>query len=619
MANFSSTYPSTRPVFNADFSNAGRLDSRITFSRSDTPPTYAAPSAVHYWSNEKHLSSDNLLLQSSDFDTSWYYQGLSARTGGQTDPSGGTAGFTLVEDGAAAFHRVTQDVSATGEIAFTVYAKRNTGTRYLNLTISTSSSSTGAGLATFDLAGGATHTDNGASSTLTNLSATQTASGNGYYKCVFKATSTGTTSAHISLSSDATPISNNYGLVLYTGDNSSSLDIAFASLSSVGSQEYLPTTTQIARAYAPTLKSVSYAGQPRFEYSPTDSASMGLLIEGQAQNLISYSDDITNAWWGKVFVSDYSNAAVGPTGTLNADLIVPSAVTNSSHYLQKTGIATTVSTTYTYSLYVKSAGVTKFAILMFQNSSPYTQFGFASVDLGDATISGSIGSGATIESVGNGWYRLSVSGAALTTVSNPRLWFQDSTGNFTYTPNGYDGLLVAGQQFEANSFPSSLISTNGSQVTRAADSASAVASGIGYTGGPMTLVTDTTVSDPTSTQFRAAAYVYVDSSNAAGIWATSSDSRIARVETGGIGGNVGTNSGVNGKAALSIDTNDIAACLNGGTVATDTSHAMADFGSATLYVGNFGTYANQLNGHIKRLAVFNTALSDQNLQSLTAS
>ena len=200
-----------RPVFMADFANGGKIDPRATFTRSDTPPTYAAPSAVHYWSNEKHLSSDNLLLQSSDFDTTWTTQGLTSITGGQTDPSGGTDGFTIVENTATSYHRVDQSMSASGELAFVVYAKRKSGTRYLNLALYKPADSQSAGLATFDMSGGATHTSNGSSSTLTNLSDTQTASGNGFYKCVFKASGSGPTYVSIGLSNVAAPVANNFG------------------------------------------------------------------------------------------------------------------------------------------------------------------------------------------------------------------------------------------------------------------------------------------------------------------------------------------------------------------------------------------------------------------------
>ena len=83
---YSDNFPQ-RPVFMADFANGGRIDPRATFTRSDTPPTYAAPSAVHFWSNEKHLSSENLILQSQNFGTTW---GTSP-TVGSRDSSSGTA------------------------------------------------------------------------------------------------------------------------------------------------------------------------------------------------------------------------------------------------------------------------------------------------------------------------------------------------------------------------------------------------------------------------------------------------------------------------------------------------------------------------------------------------
>ena len=70
---YSDNFPATRPVFMADFANGGKIDPRATFSRSDSPidATKAAASAVHYWSNEKHLSSENLLLDSKTGTANW--------------------------------------------------------------------------------------------------------------------------------------------------------------------------------------------------------------------------------------------------------------------------------------------------------------------------------------------------------------------------------------------------------------------------------------------------------------------------------------------------------------------------------------------------------------------
>ena len=603
---YSENFPSIRPSFNADFCNAGRLDSRITFSRSDTPPTYAAPSAVHYWSNEKHLSSENLLLQSSTFNTTWASNDVTRTSTASAGPDSSSAAFLVYPSTNSSNARVYQSVTvASGERGvLSVYAKQ------AGKTILAIVEQIGVGsleYSYFDLTDGS---DSGSS----NHTRIATASGNGYYRCSIALTPNASRSGNVyfyvvdAAGSVTATASGTDGIYLFGSQ--------YETLASGGPTAYNATTTQIHREYAPTLKSVSTAGQPRFEYSPTDSASaamgesLGLLIEGSSTNLIAYSDD-TNAWWGKVFVEAYSNAAVGPTGTLNADLIVPSATTNASHYIQRTSVTTTASTAYTYSLYVKSAGVTRFALVMFQNGSPYTHFGNAAVDLSSATINGTVGSGATIESIGNGWYRVSVTGNALTASSSVRLWFQDSSGDFTHTPNGYDGLLVAGQQFEANSFPSSLISTNGSQVTRAADSASADTSSF-YTGGPVSIVAE----GDSNSDYGVLALLRDSSGggDVAYLYANPNSTNKAEVYAGGVTSTATATAGT-GTSALALDTNRLAACRAGGAVTTDTSTALPVLNQ--LQIGSLNGSYVFLNGHVKRIALYGEALRDSNLQSLT--
>ena len=251
MANFSSTYPSTRPVFNADFSNAGRLDNRISYSRSTTGSFYG---------KDKHLSSDNLLTYSENFGA-WSQVGLFSRTGGQTDPAGGSTGFTLRENSSSGYHRNYLNAQANESFAFVVYAKQNSGTRYLCLTLLDTGNDWESAI--FDLAGGAPTTVSGSSSGFTNVSATQTASGNGYYKCVLKATGyTNTANVSIHNSTTSAGINTSVGLPSYTGDGSSSIDVAFASLSSTGATDYNFTSGQIHREYAPTLQTAAMGSSP---------------------------------------------------------------------------------------------------------------------------------------------------------------------------------------------------------------------------------------------------------------------------------------------------------------------------------------------------------------------
>jgi len=263
-----------RPVFMADFANGGRIDPRATFTRA---------SSASVWDGSKHLSSENLLLQSSDFDTTWVAEGLlSTPSGGQTDPSGSTNGWTLTESSITGSHAVNQPINASGTLTYTVYAKRNAGTRYLALVLLNNSYDWEG--ATFDLAGGSPTVVSGSSSGFTSVSATQAASGNGYYKCVLTATGSAAIGAYVYLASSTSAPSGTWGGVVYTGDSTSSIDIAFASLSTTGAADYNATTTQIHREYASSLVSKSNnAG--RFDYT-TDGQSVGILIEGAATNAI---------------------------------------------------------------------------------------------------------------------------------------------------------------------------------------------------------------------------------------------------------------------------------------------------------------------------------------------
>jgi hypothetical protein len=61
MSDYSSNFPQQRPTLNLDFANSGKLDSRLSYSRS---------SSGTYLSNEKALSSENLISQSADLG-SW--------------------------------------------------------------------------------------------------------------------------------------------------------------------------------------------------------------------------------------------------------------------------------------------------------------------------------------------------------------------------------------------------------------------------------------------------------------------------------------------------------------------------------------------------------------------
>jgi len=596
----------------ADFANGGRIDPRATFTRAST---------ANVWDGSKHLSSENLLLQSGNFDTTWTLTGINGTpTGGQADPAGGTDGFTVVESSGGTYHRLHQTISLTGDLALTVYAKQNSGTRYLNLMLfHTSPSTKNFESAVFDLAGGAAATLSGASSTFTSVSTSQTASGGGYYKCVLRATGT-ISNANISLhnSTTTTGLSTTNGLPSYTGDGTSSIDIAFASLSTTGATDYNPTTTQIHREYAPSLVSKSN-NVSRFDHT-TDGQSMGILIEGSATNLIPNSSAI-NSWAtvGDVTITD--SAAVGPDGTLSASLVRPTTVNSYLHYVRET-ITTVASSSYTFSAYVKPAGYTKVQLFFYQTSSPYTSGADTSFTLtGSGSATTAVGS-STITAVGGGYYRISVTGVAGTTSTFAAIRILDDSGSNEFVGDGYSGILCTGVQYELGSHCSSLIGTSGSAVTRAAESLSVATADIGYTGGPFTIVSETAGGQGyypraftlTNGNLSNRVVVYRDSSSASG-----STNWLAYCESDGSfqGALTIPSSASAGKLAVSYNTNDVSVCASGGTVATDSSAVISD-ALTTLRIGTNYIGAEQLNGHCKRIAIYNEALSDSNLQAVTS-
>jgi len=447
---YSDNFPATRPVFMADFANGGKIDPRATFTRSDTPPTYAAPSAVHYWSNEKHLSSENLLLDSKTGTGNW----TAGYVGGGVTPTV-TANHAAAPDGTA--NQATRvQLSLNGNTGTGDYSRY-----YQNYNVASGTSATFAvWLKSTD--GSSSYTAQLISPAGTGTAVTVTGA---WQQFTVTASSAGNITYGVRLVGGQTPTNSDTADILMWGAN----------LSTTGQTVLSETTTSIHRQYAPTLKSVATAGQPRFEYDPaTDgqSAAKGILIEGQSQNLFAYSDDFANQWT-KTRTLASESAAVGPTGALDADLIYADGTAADSHFLYSSCTVTAAS--HTFSVYAKFAGVQ-----YIQLQHRVTGAGSAQFDLVNGTYVAYNATGA-MEPVGNGWYRCSVTETQSAGTAFARIWLMGGSGvgDYNWDGDSYSGVLLYGAQYEQNSFPSSLISSNGSATTRAAEQLSVATAAIG--------------------------------------------------------------------------------------------------------------------------------------------
>jgi hypothetical protein len=462
-------------------------------------------------------------------------------------------------------------------------------------------------------AGTSTH---GSYGSVTNPSSTVTALGSDWYRLTLTATvSSGVTLAFVGISDGTAVGSSGYD----TGWNSTGQTMYAwgVQLSSTNSKVYdSPTTTQISRSYSPVLKTAA-ANEPRFEYAADGQSvgtALGLLVESQVSNLLTYSEDWTNSDFTK-FVAITSNAGIAPTGELAADLVT--ATSSAGDHITRQSLTVVSGQTYTMSVFAKASGCN---FVRIGGASTAVMPAQASFDLVNGTV-GTVDYGtAKIEDVGNGFYRCSVTGTAASNTSTHleiRLMQSDNTPS--WTGDDYSGLLLFGQMAEQSSSVSSYIKTTSSSVSRAADSCSVA--DFGYTGGPVSVMSETTggsgsfpgcwvIKNSTGSE---ALQLYKQSAaatEATGFRVYANSGGTNTVDT------LITSSASAGKIAVSYDTNDVAFTASGNAVQTDTS--ASSIGAVdTLIIGGITT-TNQLNGHIKRVALYNVALSDTELQALTS-
>jgi len=246
-----------------------------------------------------------------------------------------------------------------------------------------------------------------------------------------------------------------------------SLDLLFTNRSlvdNISGRNLITFTRASSATYVDSNRLIRTAAtnEPRFDHNPATGESLGLLIEEQRTNLLTYSEQFDNAYWGKDGTAVTPNAATAPDGTLTAGLLYTITSGIASVY---SNLGTVSSAFYTTTVYLKSAGFTWASVYGPQGNIS------AFFNLIAGTV-GTVGAGltASISSVGNGWYRCSVTQTA--TYASFYVLPADANGTLTSTASGTSGIFIWGAQLEQGSFPTSYIPTTTAAVTRATDAAS---------------------------------------------------------------------------------------------------------------------------------------------------
>jgi len=192
------------------------------------------------------------------------------------------------------------------------------------------------------------------------------------------------------------------------------------------------------------------------------------------ENLLTYSEQFDNAAWNKVNFTATANSIASPLGSVVADRILETTANSLHACLPTSSLGISPNLTYTFSTYIKSIN-NQYVQLVFDDNTT-THGGYANFDLTSGTItqSGNYGAGsnvkAAIQSLGNGWYRISVS-TKVGSGSNGRASINGiqsgSWGVFAgYVGNASNGYYVWGAQINYGSVANDYILTTASIVNQ---------------------------------------------------------------------------------------------------------------------------------------------------------
>jgi hypothetical protein len=364
---------------------------------------------------------------------------------------------------------------------------------------------------------------------------------------------------------------------------------------------------------------------PRFDYNPSTLAAQGLLIE-EARTNLSTNSVLASAWGAASNASYVNTQALSPDGTNTAWSLVENSA-NASHFGSMVSILTTYTSgiTYTISRFLKASGRNVVTVyLPATNFATPGRVAFFNLTTG-VVVSTEAGVTATIQNVGNGWYRCSASAVAIATGSG-HVGGSALTDNGTevYQGNGVSGALVWGHQLEAGAFPTSYIPTTTTALTRAADDARVDVLSPWYNQSAGTLfverirgpldaalarryvnISDGSVSTNAIQNFQSAPGGSATVSYVAGV----SDFNPNPIGISAQGAIV--------KTALAIDNTGKAMCLDGGTVASVATLAPLS-GMTTMFIGGNGNLPGNSDTWIRRITYYPRRLSNAELVSITS-
>jgi len=349
--------------------------------------------------------------------------------------------------------------------------------------------------------------------------------------------------------------------------------------------------------------------EPRIDHYDTSNGV--LLLETGGSNRVPWSEAIDNNAWTKLGVTVEANKIISPDGKQTADLITETTANTQHRIADIVTLSTGVD--YTISAFVKPNG-SKFVRLRLENASVGS--GQIDVYFDMVNLSASFSNG-KIQKYSNGWYRISATGIPNNAASVAIVGLSQVQGVPSYTGDGVSGAYVWGVSVEQSSLVTSYIPTIGTAGTRSGEtlSNSGNSKALGSTEGVLYTNFASNSNDGTnrvmtissgSTSQRIQMYLDTNNGITGGVINASPQATLT----------FSGNTNLYSKVALKYKLNDFALWVNGWKVGVDTTGTVSS--SLKVFDYDNGASGSQFYGKVKDQRVYNSALTDAELETLTS-
>ena len=353
-----------------------------------------------------------------------------------------------------------------------------------------------------------------------------------------------------------------------------------------------------------------------------DDAKGALLTEPQSTNLIIYSEDFSNSGWSKLNVS-LIGGFTSPSGNLTAYKSTTTAIYQPR--VEESITIPSVQTKYSFSVFVKKSNTPYVALVVYNGSSDTSTV----FNLDTKSIVSTTAENSSIKEISNGWFRISMTKTIEPTANNNIWKIVNSNGVNPLVGVIGDEVLIWGAQLEAvnalgynGEYATSyiptfngIVSRNKDEVNNGGDVNTFGSEGVLYAeiAALANDVTSRSLSLSSGSYSNRIELRYDSSSNGirvfgvvGGVFQFDSSTTITL-----------TDITKQSKLALKYKENDFALWVNGVEVYSDLSGSVFAEGVLNKLSFSDAQGASPFYGKTKNIQVFNTALSDSDLLSLT--